>query len=63
MILKLIQLMGFPGGASSKETACQFRGLRDEDSIPGSGRAPGVGKWKLNTLAWSISWTEESGEL
>ena len=55
--------MGFPGGASSKETACQFRGLRDEDSIPGSGRAPGVGKWKLNTLAWSISWTEESGEL
>ena len=65
VIFKLIQLMGFPGGASSKETACQFMGLKDmrirsldlEEPLE---KANGN---LLNTLAWSIPWTEESGGL
>ena len=35
--------MGFPGGASDKEPAYQYRRHRDVDSIPGSGRSPGAG--------------------
>ena len=35
--------LGFPGGTSSKESACQCRRLRDRGSIPGSGRSPGGG--------------------
>ena len=35
---------GFPGGTSSKETACQCRReVRDPGSIPESGRSPGGG--------------------
>ena len=34
---------GFPGGASGKESAYQFRDARDKSSIPGSGKSPGVG--------------------
>ena len=33
--------MGFPGGASGKEPACQCRRLRDLGSIPELGRSPG----------------------
>ena len=33
-------LLGFPGGASGKEPACQLRRYRDVDSIPGSGKSP-----------------------
>ena len=36
-------LLGFPGGASGKEPACQLRRYRDVDSIPGSGKSPGEG--------------------
>ena len=36
-------LMSFPGGASGKESACQCRSMRDEDSVPGWGRSPGEG--------------------
>ena len=35
--------LGFPGGASSKESTCQCRRLRDVGLIPGLGRSPGVG--------------------
>ena len=31
--------MGFPGGTSGKESACQHRGLRDAGSIPCLGRS------------------------
>ena len=31
--------MGFTGGTSGKESACQQRGLRDAGSIPGLGRS------------------------
>ena len=34
----------FPGGASAKESACQWgQGEGDLGSIPGSGRSPGGG--------------------
>ena len=32
---------GFPGGASSKEPACQCRSCKKRGSTPGSGRSPG----------------------
>ena len=35
--------LGFPGGASGKESACQCRDIRDVGSIPVSGRSPGGG--------------------
>ena len=38
---------GFPGGASGKESAYQFRDARDKGSIPGSGKSPGVGNGNL----------------
>ena len=42
--------------------------IRDVDSIPGSGRSPGVGNGNpLNgnssILAWKISWTKKPGGL
>ena len=38
--------------------------LKDMDSSPGSGRAPGGGHGSPSSvLAWSISWTEEPGGL
>ena len=33
--------MGFPGGTSGKEPACQCRKIRDAGLIPKSGRSPG----------------------
>ena len=47
--------LGFPGGASGKETACQKKkkkllanagDIRDVGSIPGLGRSPGEGNGK-----------------
>ena len=35
--------MGFPGGASDKEPACQFRRSKRDGFIPGSERSPGEG--------------------
>ena len=39
----LVLFLGFPGGASGKEPACNAGDLREESSIPGSGRSPGEG--------------------
>ena len=36
--------MGFPGGASGKESTCQCGGMGDLDSIPGLGRPPRGGR-------------------
>ena len=33
--------MGFPGGTSGEEPACQCKRHRDAGLIPGSGRSPG----------------------
>ena len=41
----------FPGGASSKEAACQCRRLRDASLIPGLGRSPRGGR--SNPLQYS----------
>ena len=53
--------LGFPGSSVGKESACS---AGDLDSIPGSGRSPGVGKEEMTThssiLAWRISWTEDT---
>ena len=35
--------VGFMGGASGKESTCQYRRHRDMGLLPGSGRSPGVG--------------------
>ena len=40
--MEIPHLKGFPWWLSSRETACNAR----EDSIPGSGRSPGEGKWQ-----------------
>ena len=39
-VLWLYQVMGFPGGSDSKESACN---AEDPGSIPGLGRLPGEG--------------------
>ena len=36
-------LMGFPGGSSGKEIACNAEDARDMGLIPGLGRSPGGG--------------------
>ena len=42
-LCKLREMVGFPGGASGREPACQCRKLRDAGLIPGLGRSPGGG--------------------
>ena len=37
---------GFPGGASGKEPACQFKRHKSHRSTPGSGRSPGDSTWQ-----------------
>ena len=47
-----------------KKRPANAGGLRDEGSIPGSGRSPGEGMaTHSNILAWRIPWTEESSGL
>ena len=54
-------LQGFPGGASGKETTCQYRmwiqPLGREDPLEESMAT------LYSILAWRISWTEEPGGL
>ena len=63
--LLLTMPTGFPGGASGKGPACQFRRLRVTGSIPGSGRSPVEEGMATHSsiLAWEILWTEEPGGL
>ena len=51
LLRQLTFLTGFPGGASSKESACQYRRCREAGSISGSGRSLGGGHG--NTLQYS----------
>ena len=39
--------MGFSGGASGKEPACNTGHVRDKGSVPGSRRSPGGGNDNL----------------
>ena len=55
-----------PRCCSGKEFACQCEidVARDVSSIPGLGRALGVGSGNhSSSLAWKISWTEKCGRL
>ena len=56
--------MGFPGGASDKEPACQCR--RQEMQVRSLGWEDPVVEGKathFSILAWRIPWTEEPGGL
>ena len=56
--------MGFPSGASGKETVCKHTIQRDAGLIPELGRSPEEGMaTHSNILAWRILWTEEPGGL
>ena len=56
--------MSFPGGSVVKNLSGKIGAATNVDSIPGSGRDPGVGNATHSTLlAWEIPWTEEPGEL
>jgi len=60
-----IRLLGFPGGASGKEPACQCRRHRSHGFAPWVGKIPLEEKMAthFSTFAWIIPWTEEPGEL
>ena len=63
-IITVYNMMVFPGGAGSKEPACQFRAAGDEGLIPGSGRSLGGGHGKpLQYPCLGIPWTKEPGRL
>ena len=53
--------VGFPGDTVVKNLPANGGDIRDEGSIPGSGRCPGGGHG--NPFAWRIPWTEETGGL
>ena len=46
----LILILGFPSGASGKESACSAGDARDSGSIPGSGRFSWRRKWQLTPV-------------
>ena len=69
-----MKILGFPGGASDKELACQCRRhKRQKGLIPGSGRPPGGGRGNplqysylentMNRGAWgaTVHWLAKSG--
>ena len=56
--------MGFPGGASAKEPACQCR--RHETWVQSLGQEDPMEEGMAahsSVLAWRIPWTEEPGGL
>ena len=55
--------MGFPGGASGKETACNAEDIRDVGLIPGSRRFPWSRAWQPTPVFLPGEWTEEPGGL
>ena len=60
-----VACLGPAGGISDKQTPTNAGDVRDEGSIPGSGRSPGVGNGDplQHSFAWEIPWAEEPGEL
>ena len=57
----LATMLGFPGGASGKETSYHAGDIRDVGSIPGSGRSPGGGHGnQLQSFLPGESHTERS---
>ena len=56
---------GFPGGATGKEPACQFRRKKSHELDPWVQKIPldeGMATHS-SILAWKIPWTEEPGGL
>ena len=52
----------FPGGALVKNPPASAGDAGNTDSIPGSGRSPGVGNGSSpSILAWKIPWSTEPG--
>ena len=51
-----MNIIGFPGGSDSKESACNAGGLT---SIPASGRSPGEG----NYYPFQYSWLKNSTDI
>ena len=56
---------GFPGGAMVKKLHANAGDTGDVDSVPGSGRSPGEGKWQHSPvfLPGKIPWAEEPSGL
>ena len=55
---------GFPFGTVVKNLPANARDARNEGSIPGSGRSPGVGNGNPLQYCWlEILWAEEPGGL
>ena len=63
--MSLVHKKGASQGAPvAKSQPASAREVRDEGSIPGSGRCPGGGHGNpLQFLAWRIPWREEPGGL
>ena len=60
------RLMGFPGGSSGEEPACQCRRHKRHGFNPWVRKLPWRTAWlptPSSTLAWRIPWTEEPGGL
>ena len=57
--------MGFPGGTSGKEPACQCRGQTQDTRVRFLGQEEPLEKEMAThgILAWKIPWTEEPGRL
>ena len=66
-MFKYVKLLGFPGHSVVKNLPANAGDIRDEGSIPGSGRPPEEGNGNpsphSSTLAWRVQWTEEPGGL
>ena len=56
-------LMSFPGGASSKEPACQFRRYKRQVLSLGWEPLKKGTATHSNILVWRIPWTEEPGRV
>ena len=64
LLVVICKLLGFPGGSSGRESACNAGAPGDTVLILGSGRSPGGGNATYSSiLAWEIPWTEEPGGL
>ena len=53
--------MGFPRPHSGKESACQFRGARDIQSLGQEDPLEEEMATHSGILAWKIKWTESGG--
>ena len=57
-------MLGFPGSASGKEAACQYKRCKRHGCNPWVRKIPGGGHGnRISILAWRIPWTEEHGGL